>query len=272
MGSLMIIGGSEDRTDGKAVLERFVQQAGGPKAAICVLTAASTVPDTIWAQYDEAFAKLGAGNHSHLKVDERAQADAAGVAEKIARADGIFITGGAQERLIAATGDTLLHKALHEALQRGACIAGTSAGASAMAQHMLVSGKTELQAEKGAIEFGKGYGFASDFVIDQHFSQRHRLSRLLSAVAENPQLVGLGIDEDTALLIEQSTSIEVLGGGAVTVIDGRQSVSNAARIKDGECLEIVDVRLHVLPSGTRYRVGGGPAPFADLLQRLINIA
>ncbi len=141
-----------------------------------------------------------------------------------------------------------------------------------MAQRMLVSGKTELQAEKGAIEFGQGYGFVSDFVIDQHFSQRHRLARLLSAVAENPQLVGLGIDEDTALLIEQSASIEVLGGGAVTVVDGRQSLSNAANINDGECLEIVDVRLHVLPSGTRYRAGGGPAPFADLLQRLINIA
>jgi len=278
-GSLMIIGGGEDRTDDKNVLERFLKQCGGKDSKICVLTAASTVPEKIWAQYDEAFANLGARNHTHLLIEDRAQADDPDNCEAVLAADGIFITGGAQTRLLETTGDSQLHKALHVALRRGACIAGTSAGASAMAARMLASGTTELQAAKGAIALGQGYGFVRHFVIDQHFSERHRLTRLLSAVADNPDLVGIGIDEDTAFLIAQDGSVEVLGNGAVTIIDARQAVTNVADIDTGQCLEMADVRLHLLPSGTLYGAPGGAttplvptAALAEILRRLVKIS
>ncbi len=278
-GSLMIIGGSEDRTENKTILERFVKQCGGTKSKILILTAASTVPDKVWRQYDEAFKALGTPNHSHLQIQDRSEADDAAVQKKIGAADGIFITGGDQNRLLASTGGTPLHDALHAALKRGACIAGTSAGASAMSAHMLASGTAELQAAKGAIALGAGYGLLSRFVIDQHFSERHRLARLLSVVADNPTLIGMGIDEDTAFLIEQNRAIEVLGSGAVTILDGRQVVSNVADIKEGECLEMADVRLHLLPSGTRYGTENSDgkdkppsAPLADILNLVTQIA
>jgi cyanophycinase len=275
----MIIGGSEDRTENKTILERFVKQCGGTKSKILILTAASTVPDQVWRQYDDAFKALGTPNHSHLHIQDRSEAGDAAIQKQVATADGIFITGGDQKRLLASTGGTPLHDALHDALKRGACIAGTSAGASAMSAHMLASGKAELQAAKGAIALGAGYGLLTRFVIDQHFSERHRLARLLSVVADNPNLFGMGIDEDTAFLIEQNRAIEVLGSGAVTILDGRHVVSNVADIEEGECLEMADVRLHLLPSGSRYGTGDGAgkdkspsAPLADILNLVTQIA
>jgi cyanophycinase len=140
---------------------------------------------------------------------------------------------------------------------RGACIAGTSAGASAMSEHMLASSAaTDQIPVKGDTYLAAGLGFLQRVVIDQHFSERHRLGRLLGIVAQNPYLLGIGIDEDTALVVENGAGLEVVGNGAVTLIDGRQMMSNFLDAEERERLELVNVKLHLLPAGARYYLHG----------------
>ena len=198
-GHLLIIGGGEDRTEDKTILTRFVELCGGAGSRIAVLTAASSVPDKMWDIYDSAFAALGVAERQQFHIETRAEANDPALIALLDRADGIFMTGGAQARLMALIGGTGADEAMRRALwQRGACIAGTSAGASAMSAHMLVDGKVDLQPEKGGVNLAAGLGLLHGVVIDQHFSQRHRLARLLTVIAANPQLLGIGIDEDTA--------------------------------------------------------------------------
>jgi cyanophycinase len=270
-GHLVIIGGSEDRTDDKAVLSRFAELAGGAHGRIVLITAASAVAEHLWEAYEQAFRDLGVANLAHLRITSREEANDEQHIREIADADGIFMTGGDQKRLLGLIGGTVLDAEMHTALKvRGACIGGTSAGASAMSGHMLVQGHAE-RPEKGAVSLGAGLGFLHRVVIDQHFSERHRLARLLSVVAQNPYLQGVGIDEDTALVIERGVGIEVLGEGAVTVVDGRHMLTNVADIDDRETPEMIDVRLHLLPAGGRYRLPvEGQAPERHLPASLLD--
>ena len=252
-GHLVIIGGHEDRKHDKAILTRFVELAGGENARIVVITAASQVADEMWQIYDKAFGDLGVKQRFHLPLEGRGDANNEEKVRMVAEADGIFMTGGDQKRLLAIIGGTALDAEMHTALKvRGACIGGTSAGASAMSGHMLAQGKTDLLPEKGAVSLGAGLGFLHRVVIDQHFSERQRLSRLLSVVAQNPYLQGIGIDEDTALVVERGRGIEVLGEGSVTIIDGRTMDTNMADIAERDTPELIDVRLHLLPAGSRF--------------------
>ncbi|MFC5462834.1 cyanophycinase [Massilia niabensis] len=252
-GHLVIIGGGEDRKHDKAILARFVELAGGPDARIVVITAASTIADDMWEIYDQAFGDLGVKQRFHLPLVSRQDANDEAKVRMVAEADGIFMTGGDQKRLLAIIGGTSLDAEMHTALKvRGACIGGTSAGASAMSGHMLAQGKTDLLPQKGAVSLGAGLGFLHRVVIDQHFSERQRLARLLSVVAHNPYLQGIGIDEDTALIIERGRGIEVVGEGSVTVVDGRTMDTNIADIRDHATPELIDVRLHLLPAGSRW--------------------
>lgn len=254
-GHLVIIGGHEDKQYDMDILKRFVELSGGARASIVVITAASAVCEEMWATYDRVFGELGVERRVHLDLQSRQDANSAEHIRDIEGATGIFMTGGDQKRLLALTGGTALDAAMHAALKlRGACIAGTSAGASAMSGHMLAQGRAELHPEKGSVSLGAGLGFLHKVVIDQHFSERQRLSRLLSVVAQNPYLQGVGIDEDTALVIERGVGIEVLGEGAVTIVDGRAMSTNIAEISDRETPELIDVRLHLLPAGSRYRL------------------
>lgn len=254
-GHLVIIGGHEDRKRDKEILTRFVELSGGADAKIVVISAASTVADEMWDIYDKAFGELGVATRVHLHLQSRQDANDEAHIKDILDATGIFMTGGDQKRLLAIIGGTALDHRMHEALKlRGACIGGTSAGASAMSGHMLAQGRAELHPEKGSVSLGAGLGFLHKMVVDQHFSERQRLSRLLSVVAQNPYLQGIGIDEDTALVIERGVGIEVLGEGAVTIVDGRNMSTNIAEIKDNETPELIDVRLHLLPSGSKYRL------------------
>lgn len=275
-GHLVVIGGGEDKEHDMAILRRFVELCGGPGAKIVVITAASAVTDHMWETYDRAFADLGVTRHVHLHLASRHDANDALHIRAIDDADGIFMTGGDQKRLLAIIGGTLLDTAMHAALKlRGACIGGTSAGASAMSGHMLAQGRAELHPEKGSVSLGAGLGFLHKVVIDQHFSERQRLSRLLSVVAQNPYLQGIGIDEDTALVVERGRGIEVVGEGAVTIVDGRSMSTNVAEIADHETPELIDVRLHLLPAGSRYVLPGSaddaariPPPLLEFLENI----
>lgn len=274
-GHLVIIGGSEDHTRDKAILACFVGLAGGAGARIVVITAASAIADEKWREYDRVFGELGVRQRVHLPVQCRQDANDEQHIRDITDADGIFMTGGDQKRLLALVGGTVLDAEMHTALKvRGACIGGTSAGASAMSGHMLVQGRVDGHPEKGKVSLGAGFGFLHKVVIDQHFSERHRLARLLSVVAANPYLQGIGIDEDTALVVERGVGIEVLGEGAVTIVDGRHMSTNIAEIDDRMTPELIDVRLHLLPAGARYRLPQEddahhvPAPLVEFLENV----
>jgi cyanophycinase len=253
----MIIGGAEDRTDNMEILKRFIALAGGADQPMVVLTAASTVPEKVWGLYESAFKELQAGQVRHLPIQQRSDAEDAALADRIASARGIFITGGDQKRLMAIIGGTLVGDAIRSAWrEHGACVAGTSAGASVMCTHMMAEGRAELAPEKGAARLAPGLGFVPRVVIDQHFSQRHRINRLLSVVAQSPFLLGAGIDENTALIVHGETGVEVMGEGSVTVVDCRDAYTNIIDVPSGEVPEMVGVQLHLLPSGSAFRAAG----------------
>lgn len=254
-GHLFIIGGGEERRDDMPVLERFVGLCGGPDSSIAVLTSASKIPDEMWEMYDTAFKELGVRHHFPIQADSRDQANESERARQLHKADGIFMTGGDQKRLVNIIGNTRIHDAMREAFKdNAACIGGTSAGASAMAYHMLADGKKEKLPDKRTAQVDEGLAFLPQVTIDQHFSERHRLARLLSVIAQHPELIGIGIDEDTALIISGRGDVEVIGTGAVTLLDGRHMQSNIAEAGRQEHLELINVILHLLPAGNRYDV------------------
>jgi cyanophycinase len=253
LGRLVIIGGAEDRLHDKLILRQFVKLCGGATSRIRVLSAASAEPLASWATYRTAFEDLGVLDCQSIPIPDRDAANSSMVTDLILEADGIFITGGDQQRLMNLIWETQTFKALHLAFHlRGCCIGGTSAGAAVMSRHMLASGKAARLPQKDLADLDLGLGFVSRAVIDQHFSERHRLARLLSVLAHQPQMLGVGIDEDTALVIERSTAIEVIGSGAVTLVDGRTMVTNVNLIDSRDHLEMLGVRVHLLPAGNRY--------------------
>ncbi|MYM27583.1 cyanophycinase [Duganella sp. CY15W] len=268
MGSLMIIGGAEDRTDNMEVLKKFIELSGGEDQPLVVLTAASTVPEKIWEMYQGAFNALHAHKVRHLPMADRAAAEDEELAHAIATAKGIFITGGDQKRLMTIIGGTRCGNALRQAwLENGACLAGTSAGASGMCTHMMAEGHADLAPEKGAARLAAGLGFVPRVVIDQHFAQRHRINRLLSVVTQSPFLLGAGIDENTALVVHQSDGLEVVGEGCVTVVDCRDARTNIVDIPAGEVPHIFGARLHLLPAGACFRREGELTDFIDYLTK-----
>ncbi|HWL27843.1 MAG TPA: cyanophycinase [Burkholderiaceae bacterium] len=264
-GHLFIVGGREDREDDMEVLKRYVDLCGGPDARIAVLASASALLENVRKAYDQAFDQLQVHNRIWVPVTDRREACNDAYANQLAESDGVYITGGDQKRLLATVGGTPIENALRRALrERGACIGGTSAGASAMSEHMLAAGTSGLLPEKGAASLAAGLGFLRHVVIDQHFSERRRLGRLLSAIAQNPGLIGVGIDEDTALVIGADRSLEVLGSGAVTIIDGRHIRSSYLDAAMHERLEILNVALHLLPAGCSYRLASADgSPVSD---------
>jgi cyanophycinase len=270
-GHLLIIGGGEDREKDKTILSRLVELAGGTKARIVVLTAASTVQREMWKMYDRAFGDLGVSQRIHMSIGSREEAADPARADEIMAADAVFMTGGDQKRLLAMIGGTRIDSAMHRAFQmRGACIAGTSAGASAMSEHMLATSSAQKGAPaKDETHLAAGLGFLQRVVIDQHFSERHRLGRLLAIVAQNPYLLGIGIDEDTALCIESGAGLEVVGQGAVTLIDGRHMISNFLEVSEHQRMELVNVRLHLLPAGASYRLKEDAARMPAVLRDAI---
>ncbi|WP_418320016.1 cyanophycinase [Piscinibacter sakaiensis] len=257
-GRLIAIGGAEERGADSEILQRFIELSGGSGARIVVLTAASIDPMAAGKAYRRAFEALGVENPGIVDARDRQQADDQDAATRLREADGIFITGGDQRRLMASIESSAFADAMREAyVKNGACIAGTSAGAAALSGNMLAEGSTPALPEKDAARLDRGLGLVSRAIIDQHFSERRRLGRLLSVVAEQPTLLGLGIDEDTGLVIEHGRGIEVIGRGVVTLLDGRQMTSNIDEIEPRDRLEMLGVRLHLLPAGHRYLFAEG---------------
>ena len=274
---LVIVGGAEDRLQDRIILRKFSEYCGGPQAKIRIITAASADPQGVWQSYREAFHALGVGNVDRLAIDDRESAQAPAVQAEILQADGIFMSGGDQSKLMGTLWDTAAYESLHQAFHMNrCCIGGTSAGAAVMSRHMIAQGPSVLRPSKEAVDTDIGLGLLSQAVVDQHFSERRRLPRLLSTLAMRPDLLGVGIDEDTALVIERGEGIEVIGQGTVTLVDPSQMQSNVDDLEVLDQIEMLGVQLHLLPAGHRYTVksvgqGARSAPLRRAIQRLVAV-
>ena len=248
-GPVMLIGGAEDKLRGRQILKRFVKLAGGPTARVAVIATASEIGDQAVQLYEGLFLELGAAGVTGLRPQERSDADTAETAAHLAEATGVFLTGGNQLRLTSIVAGTRLHHALHLAHDRGAAIAGTSAGASALASHMMAFGQPGATPRHGHVQTAAGLGLVEGSIVDQHFEQRTRLGRLLTAIAQSPSLIGLGLDEDTCAIVHSDRTMEVIGRGAVTVVDGSHMETDAYRLRGRRPMMVSGAVLHSIPGG-----------------------
>lgn len=252
-GPLVIIGGAEDKTGECAILRNFVRLAGGERAAIVVLAMASDYPLDVGARYATLFRELGARDARPLHLAARAEADGADAVRAIEAASGVFFAGGTQQRIVDVLAGSAVETALHRRHTEGLALGGTSAGAAAMSSVMIVEGKGNRPPRLGSPKRGPGMGFLKGAIVDQHFSERARFGRLLAMVAAYPGHLGLGIDEDTALVVRGDECM-ALGCGAVTIVDGSGlSYSSADEpAEPGTPLALYDLKVHVLPAGHRF--------------------
>lgn len=257
-GPIFVIGGHEDRDGDCAILAEFV--AAMPPGPLAVATLASESPDELWATYSRVFRRLGAKDVLHLAVDSRDGVDEADTHQRealVRRATGVFFMGGSQIRVTTLLGGTPLCERIRELHGRGGAIAGTSAGASVLSSTMLVAGPSAVSPRVGdALRMAPGLGLLPDMIIDQHFAERGRLGRLTAAVAQNPSLLGVGLDENTAIVLDRRPDrFRVIGNGAVYVVDGTTITrTNVIEDRQDETFSVHGVRLHILNAGESFEV------------------
>lgn len=249
-GPLIIIGGHEDKEGKRLILKEIAKRVEGRKLVIA--TVASHEPEGYFETYQRAFEGLGVGELVELYVHDRAETLSEEAARSLEGAAGVFFTGGDQLRISSQIGDTPVERAIRDMYLGGGLIAGTSAGASVMSDTMLVRGTSSETHRIGDLHMAAGLGLIHDVIIDQHFAERGRIGRLLGAVAQNPRVLGIGIDEDTAILVEDG-EFGVHGRAGVYVVDGSGvTQSNIAEAKPNRALSIYDIRMHVLSAGDRF--------------------
>jgi cyanophycinase len=254
-GRLMIIGGAEDKLRQRTILRDFVAASGGADSRIVVIPTASSLGDEVVEVYDALFRKLGADEVVACRPESRSDAHDPGLVARIDRATGVFMTGGNQLKLSAVICGTPVGDAIVRAHARGAVVGGTSAGASIQSSHMVAFGVPGATPKQRMTQVAAGLGLLDTTVIDQHFEQRNRYGRLLMIVAQSPQLLGIGVDEDTCATVTVEGGHEVLrvtGRGAVTIFDPAQLVTNSYEAKRSSPLLASGILLHVLPAGAAY--------------------
>jgi cyanophycinase len=253
-GYLIIIGGAEDKL-GESVILKQAPQMLQEDEMLTVLTTATEQPEVVGNDYKEVFDRIGVKNIQILNINTRDDANDTGVSEKLKLSRCVFMTGGDQLRLTSILGGTAALKELKDVYSNGGLIMGTSAGASVMSSTMIVQGNDNEPARKCTLKMAPGLGFFNGVIIDQHFDQRGRFGRLLCGVAENPQILGIGIDEDTAIKVFPDMHFEIIGSGAVTIIDGSSiKSSNVSELSPNEILAIMGVTVHTLPSGYGFEL------------------
>lgn len=254
-GNLIIIGGAEDKAGNKTILKHVADIVLKEQGRLVVLTTATEKPEEVGNNYRIVFESLGINNIQILNINTRDEANDENNADIIRNCSGVFFTGGDQLRITSILGGTSTNKALQEVYSQGVVIVGTSAGASVMSNTMIVEGDSNGPARKCTLKMAPGLGLLEEAIIDQHFDQRGRIGRLLGGVAENPFMLGIGIDEDTAIRVYPDAHFEVIGSNAVTVVDGNSiKSSNVSELKPDELLAITNVTIHVLPHGYGFNM------------------
>ncbi|AFJ44002.1 cyanophycinase [Francisella orientalis] len=252
-GYIMPIGGGEDKFASPTVLEKFVGLSGGSEAKIAVIPTASKLPDT-GDIYVDIFSKMGVKDVYNLKIETRLDATTnKDYQDLLAQSTGIFMTGGNQLLLSTTLGGTLIAQLIRRLNAKGVNVAGTSAGAAFISGFMIAGGQAGLMPRCNMVNLAPGLGLTNKLLVDQHFSQRDRLGRLLAALSYNPYMVGVGIDEDTSALLNSENVIEVVGSGMVTIIDfSHLKHSSLHNARNNAPISLVDIRMHMLLEGQKF--------------------
>jgi cyanophycinase len=246
-GTLIVIGGHEDKENEKIILQEVARRIGRGK--LVITTVASHEPEGLFSSYERIFRSLGVEHIYKLEIEDRVEAKSEAKLRILDDATGVFFTGGDQLRITSQLGDTPIYQRIQDIYKKeGGIIIGTSAGASVVCETMLVYGDSdESHRVRSNLLMAPGFGLIKDVVIDQHFAERGRIGRLIGAIAQNPRNLGIGIDEDTAIVIEHGKSFYVLGSGAVYVVDGSEvTYSNIAEARAASVMSIYNVTLHIL--------------------------
>lgn len=251
-GNLIIIGGAEDKKGDKEILKK-VAEFVNKEDMILIATVATEYPEKSFEKYYKVFSGLGIKRIEKLDINSREDACSRKNIDLIKKCNLLFFTGGDQLRITSILGGTPVYDALKEICSKGKVIAGTSAGASVMSHTMIVQGEDEESPRKCTLKMSPGLGLIDSVIIDQHFAQRGRIGRLLTAVAQNPEVLGIGIDEDTAIVVSDVGIAEVIGSGAVYFLDGTSIIySNVSEQYSDEVLSMFNIKLHVLKEGNKF--------------------
>lgn len=262
-GKLIIIGGAEDKEGKCEILKKVVKMSGGRDSRIVLMTTATEHPKEVGDLYIKIFNKLGVNQIDTVNINSRHDASDSHYVQLIDNSTCIFFTGGDQLRITSLLGGTSAYYALHKAYSNGALLVGTSAGASAMSSNMIVTGTDDDAPKYCTLKMAPGLGIIGEVVIDQHFAQRGRIGRLLVAVAENPHMLGIGIDEDTAIVVSENI-FNVIGSQSVTVVDGMPiSHTNVSELGHKEPIALTDIKLHILPKGYGFDLRSRTPILAD---------
>jgi cyanophycinase len=252
-GNLIIIGGAEDKKGDKDILKEVCGKLDRKNDNLVVATVASELPEELGNEYKYIFEELGVENIKILNIKERKDAYDKVNVDLIDEASIIFFTGGDQLRITSMIGGTPLYIKMQDLYRRGCTFVGTSAGASVMSDIMVVTGPNDDSPKKCTLKMAPGLGLIKGVIIDQHFAQRGRIGRLLVGIAENPQSLGIGIDEDTAIIVNEKGQFRVIGSGAVYVVDGNNiTYSNVSEQHPDEILSIFNLKLNVLKCGDKF--------------------
>ena len=253
-GWIIPIGGAEDKESRRRILKRFVQLCGGRSARIVIIPTASRLADT-GARYEDLFHRLEAGHAVSIDFQTREDGEREDYLRQIEQATGVFFTGGNQLRISTIVGGTSAAKLIRTRNAEGMHVAGTSAGASILSEHMIAFGKEGSSPRAGSVRLAPGLGLTNRFVIDQHFRQRDRLGRLTAALAFNPFAIGIGLDEDTAAFIGPDNTMEVEGSGGITVVDASGlAFSSMAEVRPTDAICLIGLTVHVLTAGATFNL------------------
>ena len=252
---MLVIGGAEDKYNERRILKKFLELAGGDKAEVLIVPVASDYPEFAADVYTQAFRNLGIANPRVLRATSRQDVFHANADELLDGVSGVFITGGDQMRLVSILGGTEFASKLRKmARETDVVIAGTSAGAAGMSTSMIVRGESISHPRKDSVRLSPGLGFLKNIIIDQHFTERGRISRLITAVSYNPYNLGIGIDENTAIILDPDGVMEVFGQGSVTIVDGSDiSYNEIAEVEEHDAFSVCGVKLHILRDGLVYQ-------------------
>src|SRR5215210_8252271 len=265
-GHLLVIGGAEDKYNERRILRKFLHLAGDEKAEVLIVPVASDFPEFAADVYVQAFRNLGVANPRVLRATSRQDVFAADPDELLEGVTGVFITGGDQMRLVSILGGTkFTDKLRHLVRDTKIVLAGTSAGAAGMSTSMIVRGESTPHPHKNSVRLSPGLGFLKNIIIDQHFTERGRISRLITAVSYNPYNLGIGIDENTAIILNKDGLLEVFGAGTATIVDGSQITYNEiAEVDDFQPFSVTGVQIHILRDGLIYDYfGRQPLPIPN---------
>jgi len=263
-GWIIPIGGAENKENDRRILERFVRVSGGTAADLVVIPTASRMHET-GTRYEQVFRDIGARRVTVMDFDTRRDCQERGRLARLEEASGIFFTGGNQLRVTTLLGGTPVAQLIRACNARGVTVGGTSAGASILSEHMIASGDEGGALVAGSVRLAPGLGLTNRYIIDQHFRERDRLGRLLTALAYNPFAVGIGLDEDTAAFIAPDDRVEVEGTGGVTVVDAADvTYSSIDQAEDGQPVCMLGLKVHLLVAGASFDLASRTAS-ADAL-------